>query len=72
MKYAYYFPDQFIYPLKDFKNSFQQLYVYFIIANARKITSPAIQPGRQNIEGDICLTWCSVIGKKELLTPSVN
>lgn len=54
--YAYRYPDQFIYHLEDFKNSFQQFHIHFIMASAQKIVSR--QPGHRNVEEGACLIWC--------------
>lgn len=65
-------PNLFI-ASRIFKNSFQELYIHFIMANAQKIIeSAAIQLGPRNTEEGISLIWCWVIGKRELLTPSIS
>lgn len=56
-----------------FKNSFQQLYIHFIMANAQKIIeSVAKWPGHGNVEEGIYLIWFWVIGKRELLPLSIS
>lgn len=51
-------PNLFI-ASRIFKNSFQELYIHFIMANAQKIiASAAIQLGPRNTEEGISLIWC--------------
>ena len=60
--------DVFI-TLSIFKNSFQELSTYFIMANSqkkkkKKITeSAAIQPGHWNVEEGICLIGTEQLAK---------
>ena len=59
--------DVFI-TLRIFKNSFQELSTYFIMANSqkkkKKITeSAAIQPGHWNVEEGICLIGTEQLAK---------
>lgn len=65
MIYAYHYPDQFI-TFSIFKNSFQELSTYFIMANIYiYIESAAIQPGHWNGEEGRCLIRCWAIGKRD-------